>query len=549
MDRFGDLIVIGHRNPDVDSVAGASAYAEFKRLTGEPGAVAACVGLPGLRAEYLFKRFNRELPMSVGNIAPLVGDIMHRDADVLREEQTLFSAMGIFEKRHLSRLPAVDHSGGYAGSLCLFELLGTLLQNGEAGLTGRRVRTSLNSIMEVLNGEALSLKDPELEQDFSVYVAAMNVESFKEHVPRDRPDELAIVVGDRSDIHLLAIGCGARLMIITGSRRIDPVVLEAARHKGVSIIKTRLDSAACVRRIKFAGPVGMMIDREVPAYRPELTVAEVRSEIAGNSADNFPVADGDNKLIGSFTRSEVERCRGCRLVLVDHNEFDQSVPGISEAQVIEVLDHHRISMPPSRSPLKISCDVVGSTCTLIYERFAAAGLTPDKSTSGILLGGVVSDTLMLRSPTTTDRDRRAVEALEALCGVKGADLMQELFSIGSPIAQRPPREVLELDRKNFTAGRTVFSISQVEESGFDEFERSREKLRRAAERLLESEKLDFFGLLVTDVVRENSLLMAVGSPVLLGKLPWRKVGDGLYDLPGVLSRKKQLLPVLLKSFS
>ena len=549
MNKFGDPVIIGHRNPDVDSVASASAYAELKRLTGEPGAVAACVGLPGVRAEYLFKRFNRELPRSVGNLAPLVGDIMHADADVLREEQTLFSAMGIFEKRHLSRLPVVDAFGKYAGSLCLFELLGTLLQNGEAGLTGRRVRTSLNSIIEVLHGEALSLRDPEREQDFAVYVAAMNVESFKEHVPRDRPEELAIVVGDRSDIHLLAIGSGARLMIITGSRRIDPVVLEAARHKGVSIIKTRLDSAACVRRIKFAGPVGMMIDRDVPAYSPEMAVAEVRSEIAGGSADNFPVADGENNFIGSFTRSEVERCRGCRLVLVDHNEFDQSVSGISEARVVEVLDHHRINMPPSRSPLRISCDVVGSTCTLVYERFVSAGVTPDSSVAGILLGGVVSDTLMLRSPTTTDRDRRAVEELEKICGVKGADLMRELFAIGSPIAQRPPREVLELDRKNFSSGRTVFSISQVEESGFDEFERSREKLREAAKKLLAEEKLDFFGLLVTDVVRENSLLMAVGAPVLLGKLPWRRIGDGLYDLPGVLSRKKQLLPVLLKSFS
>ncbi len=548
MVQESELIVIGHRNPDVDSVAGASAYAEFKCLAGEKNAVAACVGLPGARAEYLFKRFNRELPRSVSNLEPVVADIMRNDAPVLSEKQTLFSAIELFEQNHISRLPAVDRNNKYSGCLCLFEILGGLLQNRESGLTGRRVRTSLNAIIQVLDGDALSLKNPACEQDFEVFVAAMNVESFKEHVPRDRPGELAIVVGDRSDIHLLGIGLGVRLMIITGSRRIDPVVLEAARAKGVSIIKTKFDSAACVRRIKFASPVGKMLDKNVPVFPPERALASVRAEIAGSSADNFPVVDGNNNYIGSFTRAALDCCRGSRLVLVDHNEFDQSVPGINESQVIEVLDHHRLSMPPSPYPFKVTCDVVGSTCTLIYEMFRLARFVIAPSTAGILLGGIVSDTLMLRSPTTTERDRKAVKALEKLCGVQGKVLMQELFSIGSPIARCSAREVLELDRKLFSGAKGAFSISQVEESGFDEFNRAQKELAAAAKNMAEEEKMEFFGLLVTDVVRENSLLLAVGNPVVMCKLPWRRVGDCLFDLPGVLSRKKQLLPVLLKIF-
>jgi len=189
---------------------------------------------------------------------------------------------------------------------------------------------------------------------------------------------------------------------------------------------------------------------------------------------------------------------------------------------------------------------VGSTSTLITEMYQSARIPIPPATAGILLGGLITDTLLLRSPTATDRDRQALEYLQQESGVQAEELMRELFAIGSSIVRLPPLGVLTQDKKNFATAKHAFAVAQVEESSFEEFHAHEESLRQAAEELCRDEELHFFGLLVTNVVRENSLLLAVGDSHLLRRLPYRKIHDSLYDLPGVLSRKKQLLPQLLK---
>ncbi len=546
---MNELIVIGHRNPDVDSVAASHALAELKRLQGMAGVRAACAGLPGPRSEYLFKRFKVPLPASLNDVYFKAGDLVDPAAPRLVRGEPLYAAISRLEQCRRQCLPVTDGAGRYLGMLNLFSLLDSLLLKSESGFAGREVRASLKLIIDVLEGKALSLRDPDLEQEFEVYVAAMSVESFKEHIPREAPENLAIVVGDRSDIHLLAIGLGARLLILTGSRRIDDVVLAAARDRGVSIIKTRFDSASAVRRLKFASPVELLMDAEAEAFSPETRICDIRRLIAGDTADNFPVVDADGVLAGSFTRNDLDNRQPYGLVLVDHNEFDQGVPGIDEIPVVEVVDHHRLSMPPTALPIKITCDAVGSTCTLITEMFLGADIAIPPATAGILMGGIVTDTLLLRSPTATGRDRLALGHLEERAGIGAEELMRELFAIGSSIARLPAHGVLRQDKKNFTDGETEFAVAQVEEASFEEFHLHEKELLAAAEALLAEEKLSFFGLLVTNVVREDSLLLAVGEDYLLRRLPYRKIHGHLYDLPGVLSRKKQLLPQLLKAFN
>ncbi len=545
-----ETIVVGHRNPDTDSVAAAYALAELKKLKGANRISAACAGLPGERTEYLFNRFNVQLPPCRNDIYPRVRDVMNPAPLSVRKGHSLIEAISMLEHNRIQRLPVVDAENRLYGMLSLFNLLGDMLQTAgqaaDSSLTGRKVRSSLALIEEVLQGESLSMHNAEEVQDFEVYVAAMNIESFKEHIPRNNPHSLAIVVGDRADIHLMGINIGARVMIITGSRQIDDVVIQAALDRKVSIIKTPFDSATVIRRLKFSCPVELLSRQDTEMYDPDDCLCDIRRRVFSQRDDIFPVIGSDNRLLGTFSKSDLERENPFQLIMVDHNEFDQGIPGIEEVPVIEVVDHHRLSMPPTNMPIKITCDVVGSTCTLVAEMFINGGVDIPAPTAGILMGGIIADTLMLRSPTSTARDRLALEHLQNRAGVNAEELTGEIFKVGSLIARMSPKEVLVADKKDFNAGKINFSVAQVEEVSFEQFRTKRQELQAEALQLLEQEKLDFFGLLVTNVVRENSVLLAVGSREFLSMLPYRKLEENLYDLPGILSRKKQLLPQLLK---
>ncbi len=545
-----ETIVVGHRNPDTDSIAAAYALAELKKAQQVPNVRPVCIGLPGERTEYLFKRFEVPLPPTRHDVYPRVRNIMNPDPPFVRKGNSLLDAIGILERKHISRLPVVDDQHRFSGMLSLFSLLGSLLQTADAGLTGRKVRSSLRLIKEVLQGEPLSFFREDEEQIFEVYVAAMNVESFKEHIPRENSQALAIVVGDRTDIHLMSINMNARLMIITGSREVDTVVLSAARERGLSIIKTPFDSATVVRRLKLCCPVELMMQEEPETFLPDDRLCDIKRQVMARHEDIFPVLNADGRLVGSFSKLNMDNDESCRLILVDHNEFDQSIEGVEEVPVIEVIDHHRLNMPPTHDPVRITCDIVGSTCTLVTERYLNDKVAIPPQTAGILLGGIITDTLLLRSPTSTARDRMAVEYLQGIAGVEAETLMAEIFRVGSLIARsNTAAEIIDADRKSFTEGNYTFAISQVEEVAFEQFYSREKDILQAMREAAEADKLDFFGLLVTNVVREDSLLLAVGHRDILSSLPYRKIHDNLYDLPGILSRKKQLLPQLLKIIS
>ena len=544
-------IVIGHRNPDTDSIAAAYALAELRRHAGL-NVTPACAGLPGERTEYIFKRFNVPLPESRTDVSPRVRDVMNTEPQCVLKGKSLIDAISLLEQYQINRLPVIDQEHKFCGMLSLFRMLSDLLQISDEGagssLTGRKVRSSISLIKDVLNGDALSLHRKNDIQDFEVYVAAMNIESFKEHIPRNNPENLAIVVGDRADIHLMAINLNARIMIVTGSRRVDEVVVQAARSKGVSIIKTPYDSATVIRRLKFSCPVELQANPDTDTFHTDDRLSDIRRTVLAQHEDIFPVLDDQNRLLGTFGKTDLDR-HPLRLILVDHNEFEHGIDGIEEVPVIEVVDHHRLGMPPTAVPIRITCDIVGSTCTLVTEMYLNEKAIITPAIAGVLMGGIIADTLMLRSPTTTARDRMALQYLETITGVKAENLTQEIFQVGSLIARLSPREVLTADKKDFTCGKFKFAIAQIEEVSFDQFSAKEADLLEQAEDLVATEQLDFFGLLVTNVVRENSVMLTAGKNELLRALPWRKVHDQLYDLPGILSRKKQLLPQLIKTFS
>ncbi|MEN9937316.1 MAG: hypothetical protein RLZZ387_3895 [Chloroflexota bacterium] len=307
---------------------------------------------------------------------------------------------------------------------------------------------------------------------------------------------------------------------------------------------------------RLTEPCLIATDRDVPMFRTDERVRDVRPMALRGAHDDFPVVGEDGGYVGLVQKADLLAPRQVRLALVDHNEAGQAVPGLEEVDIIAVLDHHRLGNPPTPAPIRFRVDPVGSCSTLVIEEALHANLTPPPGVCGMLLCGILSDTLVLRSPTTTDRDRAAAMQLTVLAGLAQADgvaereralasLGAELLTAGAGLGHRSAEQVVSADLKTYQQGALHFAIAQVEVPGFAELEERVGELQQALDDLRERQDLAAALLLVTDVVRGTSRLVTSGPERLLSGLPYPRRADGLLDAPDVVSRKKQLLPAVL----
>lgn len=548
MNREPRIFVSGHRNPDIDSIASAYALAELRRRQGVKQITAVCPGMLPERAAWLFKRFGVKPPDSRNDIHVRLSDMADDRVPVIEADTTLLDAVTVLKVSAMPRLPVVEKDKTFLGMLSPLTLLSKLLNVGcdsENSLTGRRVHSSIRLIRQVLNAETLTCFEDEAIQDFCVYVAAMSQDNFEKHLPQTH-HELAVIAGDRPEIHIRALARPIRLLIVTGNCPVEKLIVDEAEKRRVTILRTPYDSASVIRRIKFSMPVRFADFAEDSfLLSTHDLLRDVRSDVLSAPEDVYPVIGDDAKLAGVVTKRQFNAPPPFRMILVDHNETAQGIPGLEEIPVIEVVDHHRIGMMPTAQPIKFTGDIVGSTCTLVAMMYRASGESLTPECAGILLGGIVSDTLNLRSPTTAPLDHRMCEWLEKISGVKGADLMADLMKLDSPLISKSAEEVINGDRKNYEDNHFRFAVAQVEENNLELLHQRLPELERAVSEAVRQDSLDFFALLVTDPVRGNSELLMEGLPAVLKRMPYSRTPDGIFLLPGVLSRKKQLLPQLL----
>lgn len=545
------VFISGHRNPDVDSIMSAYALAALKHALGEKNVTPICPGILPDRAAWIFDHFKLRSPQCRNDVYLRIRDIMKTDFPHVTADLSLFDAVRKLKDTGVPAMPVVGAEGKYEGTLSPFSLLSDLLNIGsEEGqsLTGRSIASSITMIRTVLDAESLtgeSDSDGKLHT-FDVFVAAMSADFFDRHLNASMNHEPAIIVGDRPEIHLRVLQRPIKLLIITGNCPVESSVVELATFKKVTILRTACDSATVIRRLKFSGPVcAASLNRKVPVFSPDDMVREVRLQALAASEDVFPVCDHEGKLIGAVPQTAFSAPPPYSMILVDHNEVAQGIPGLEEIPVIEVVDHHRIGMKPTVEPIKFTADAVGSTCTLVAGMYRSAGLRPTKEIAGLLLCGLITDTLLYQSPTTTAQDRAIGAWLEKISGTTGGELMEGLMRIDSPLAVKTSLEVINADRKNYEENTYRFALSQVEENNLELLHRRRDELLKDMNGIIEREGLDFIALLVTDPVRGNSELLIAGAVPIIRALPYGKRSDGIFRLPGVLSRKKQLLPQIL----
>jgi len=557
LSRQPRVIVIGHKNPDTDSIAAAAGYAELKRMMGMANTSAACAGLPSARTEFLFTRFKVEIPQILGDVHPRIKDVLDDKPSMINAGQSLLEAMSLLQRTRRRRVPVVDAKGIYLGMVSLFDMADRMvLQAGTTdfegdggGLMGRQIHTTIAHISEVLRARALSLYREGSLEELEVYVGAMSEGTLRERMSKRDPQRIALVAGDRHEIHKLAVELKLRLMVVTGNFPVDEDLIDEARSNGTSILQTPFDSGTTMRRMKFSAPTELMLQENVSTFSSDEKLSDIHDIIAAEHEDIFPVVDEKGKLEGVLTKDALEGDLPLKLILVDHNELTQAVDGANEVPIIEILDHHRLGSQQTSIPITFINEVVGSSCTLVTEQYRRFGHTPTPAMAGILMGGIITDTLMLRSPTSTPRDQVAIGFLSSLCGADPKTLSDEILSVGSSIATRQPSDVITADKKDYETARYKFAVAQVEEVGFENFFAKRGELLREMKNLRRDESLDLFALLVTNVVRETSMMLCVGEKRVLDRINYTRLDEQTFDLPGVLSRKKQLLPHLLKVMS
>ena len=541
---MSEILVIGHRNPDTDAICSAIGYAEFKRRTGMPEAVAARCGDTNDRIDFVLNTFGVPAPKFVADVAPKVRDVMQSRILSVTPGATAADALGLMDERDIRILPVLDESQRCCGLLSLFKLSKFLFPAANRLVDSRRVLSSLTNLARTLHGELLVAHEPDAEEDLTLMIGAMSLESFAERLDTFAREKLVVVVGDRWDIQNLAIREGVRVVIVTGGLKVETKTIEAAQRKKVSLITSPHDTATTASLCRAAVAVRHVLNEEFLCFREHAPLATVRDEATASGYQIFPVLDAQGQTVGILSKTDFLKTVTRKLILVDHNELSQAVQGADEVEIIEIIDHHRIGALTTHQPILFRNEPVGSTSTIVADCFFRYGVELPPPIAGLLLAGLVSDTLNLTSPTTTPHDAEVLKSLEKIAGVNAREFTDKLFTSGSLLTLKTAPKAITTDCKEYTEGGVMFSVAQIEEIGFDQFWKRKAELLEALEKYRERRKYLFSVLLVTDVTTQNSLLLVAGDDEFVAQIDYPKLEPGIYELRDVVSRKKQLLPYL-----
>jgi manganese-dependent inorganic pyrophosphatase len=539
------IYVIGHRNPDTDSIASAIAYAGLKKRLGFENVSPAMAGTPNPQTRYVLERLGIDPPEYLTDVHPKVNHVLSRPPITARPDLTLKEALELFHRHSVRVLPVVDERDFPIGIVSLLKLSEKYLVAGSN--SSRTIEASLAGLAACLQGTFLAGNPDSQVEKLHLFIGAMLEESFSTRIEGFDPSSLLIMTGDRRSIQEAAIERRVRLLVITGGLGVDEDLVDRARKNGVSILSTSFDTATAAGLAKLAPPLSQFVEKKFSRIGISEPFEHLRVRLVQGGESAVIAVEEDGTLAGIATKSSLLTPVPFALILVDHNELGQAVPGAESVEILEVIDHHKLGNPGTSLPIAFMTSPVGSTCTVVASLYRERGVCPEKNMAALLLAGILSDTVILRSATTTDRDRELVVWLEEIAGLDHRVFGREIFTACSGFAPHPsPEEAIRSDFKHFAVGTTHIGVGQVEVVGFDEFHGLKEDLRSALKRIRSEERLPLAGLMVTDIYTETTLFLVEGMNQIAHVMGYPQLEPHLYELKGVMSRKKQLIPHLLK---
>ena len=540
---MSEVLVIGHRNPDTDAICSAIGYAEFKRRTGLPEAVAARCGDTNDRIDFVLETFGVPAPRFVADVSPKVRDVMISEVISVLPTATVAEALAVIDKHGIRVLPVLE-GGVCRGLVSVMKMTRFFFPTPSRLFDSRRVLASIDNLAATLGAHIVFAVNPAVEEDLVLMIGAMNLDSFAERLSKYDHKNLIVVVGNRVDIQDLAMREKVRCVLVTGGLPVSEAMIDYAEKQGVTLLISPHDTATTTMLCRAAITVKHMIHEEFISLREDESLTVAEHKVAASNFQAFPVVDERNRTVGVISKSDFLKTVNRKLILVDHNELSQAVQGADQVEILEILDHHRIGALTTRQPILFVNEPVGSTCTIVADCFFRYGVELPEPIAGLLLAGLVSDTLNLTSPTTTGRDKEILGKLEKISGVNARAFTEKLFASGSVLTSKPAPQAITTDCKEYEELGRTFSVAQIEEIGFDQFWKRKADVLTALENYRHERNYVFSALLVTDVVTQTSLLLIAGTQSLRDQIDYPEIEAGIYELAGVVSRKKQLLPYL-----
>ncbi|MBQ5347284.1 MAG: putative manganese-dependent inorganic diphosphatase [Ruminococcus sp.] len=538
-------IVIGHKNPDTDSICSAICYADLKsKLTGEKF-IPCRAGEVNSETAFVLERNGFEPPALIESLEPKIADVQFRRTDGIEAEISLKRAWEHMRDENIQTVPILTDRNKIKGILTLGDQARFYMEDQDAHALSK-AKTPYKNIADTLQGEVV-VGDPEdVFSDGKVVVAAANPDIMEDYI--DEND--MVLIGNRYESQLCAIEMNAGCIVIGLGAKVSKTITKLATESGCVIIVSPLDTYTCAKLINQAVPVGHIMKKDnFITFNLEDSVAEVKKTVSKLRVRYFPVLDSDDRYVGMISQRNLLNVEKQKVILVDHNEKGQAVDGIRSAQVVEVIDHHRIDSVETMNPIYFRNQPLGCTATIISMMYREHNISIEPKIAGLLCSAIISDTLMFRSPTCTPADESIARYLAGVAGIKIEEYATAMFNAGSQLSKKTPDEIFHIDCKQFRADNYSLIVSQVTSVSTRELGKVKKKMLPYMETLLPNSGVDMLFMMLTNIINESTELLFVGANTdsVVRTAFSVTPDDSSAVLEGVVSRKKQVLGPLIEA--
>lgn len=538
------IYVVGHKNPDTDSICSAIAYAALKKeLTGKHY-VARRAGRLNEETQYVLEYFGVEIPKLLSDLRVQVRDVDLRRAENLNGSVSIKTAWAQMKELNIKTLP-IGRNNKLEGLITVGDIARSYMDVYDSNILARS-KTQYRNIASTIDGKIISGNEHSYVSKGKVAIAASSRQLMSDFVDEDD----LVILGDRIEAQQLAIDINVSCMVVCGDARIPNEILKQAKEKEIVVIASPHDTFTVARLINQSIPVRhFMTKDELITFYPKDYVDDVKEVMARKKYRDFPVVDINGDFQGFISRRRLLNCRKKQVILVDHNEESQAVDGIEQADVLEIIDHHRLNSIQTIGPVVFRNQPVGCTATIIYQMYQEYNKPVNPVIAGLLCSAIISDTLLFRSPTCTLLDEDAAKELAEIAGINMEELAQAMFKAGSNLQGKSAEEICFLDFKQFTVNDTVFGVGQVNSMSAKELTEIKTQIESELDKIRQNHRLDMIFFMLTNIMTESSELLCVGPEArekAISAFDLNGKSDTLY-LKGVVSRKKQLVPAIVET--
>lgn len=539
------VFVIGHKNPDTDSICSAICYAHLKRkLTGNTY-IACRAGAVNSETKYVLDHFGVEEPRLIETLEPRIADVQYREVKGISAHLSLKRAWEHMRDNHIQTIPVLSKWGQLKGIVTLGDVARFYMEDQGADALAE-ARTSYRNIVDTLKGEVVV---GDINGHFTqgkIVVAAANPDVMEDYIH----EHDMVILGNRYESQLSAIEMKADCIVVCLGARVSRSIQKLAEEAGCTVICTPLDTYACAKLVNQAVPVRhVMRTNDLTYFRESHLVTAVRDAVSKLRIRYFPILDDDGHCVGMMSQRNLLNIQRQQVILVDHNEKSQAVDGIRETEVVEIIDHHRIDSVETMNPIYFRNQPLGCTATIVALMYQESGIEIVPTIAGLLCSAILSDTLMFRSPTCTPLDQTVARNLAKVAELNIEEHASAMFSAGSQLGDRTPDEIFHIDCKRFQASDKSIAVAQVTGMSRKELSRVKEQMLPYLQKLLPSSDMDMLFMLLTNILEQSSEMIFVGNRAreIVEAAFGAECEENSVMLPGVVSRKKQVVGLLMSA--